>query len=132
MSYEIPFNKLGIFPANIDLSASQFTAVEIVAASGGVVGAGVGGAALGHPSAGGHILAILQNKPIAGEAAELTAQGVSKALCAGTFAVGAILMVDATGKFLLATTGNRGVAQALETGANGSVSAVYIKDFGIQ
>jgi regulator of RNase E activity RraA len=57
--------------------------------------------------------------------------GVSKCLASGAFAVGDMLMVDANGKFLLATTGNQVVGIALESGVAGAVVAVLLKDIGL-
>jgi hypothetical protein len=134
MAYEIPLFKLGIFPADVDLSlesADQFAAVKIAPAA-NTQGAGNGvGSALSLPTAGGKILGILQNNPIVGEAGEVTVHGVSKVKAGGSFVAGDFLMTDGTGKLVLATTGNRAVAQALEAGVSGAISSALIQDYGI-
>lgn len=134
MGYQAPVFDFS-YPANVDMSSEasfQFTAVKLIAASGGVSGAGVGGAALAHPSAGGAILGILQNNPFIGEAGEVEIHGISQAKLSGVTAIGQILMVDANGLFLPATAGNYGVAMALETGAVGDISTVLLMNFGKQ
>jgi hypothetical protein len=130
MSYEIPNFYVGVLPSNIDMSTLGFIAAKVIPAS-ATLGAGFGGAALGLPSAGGKIAGVVQNKPVIGEPAQLMVSGVSKCLANEAFAVGDMLMVDANGKFLLATTGNQVVGIALESGVAGAVVAVLLKDIGL-
>jgi hypothetical protein len=149
MSYEIPDFYVGILPADVDMSGDtvspftpndlifQFTAVQVRAAL-NTPGFGVGGAAVAPPpSSSVPILGILQNNPQLGEAAQVLTEGVSKALLSGTVSINNILMADAPNgngacPLKLATTGNYGVAQALENGVAGSIIAVYLRSFGKQ
>lgn len=133
MAYEIPFNYIGILPANIDMSALQFTAIDVGAASGsGVIGAGFSGAAAVQPAAGGKIIGVLQNKPLLGEATNLMKDGVTKIKAGGDFVVGDRLMVTSGGLFIKATTGNHVVATAMEAGSNGAVSTALLMNLGIE
>ena len=132
MAYQIEDFNVGVLPANVDLTGSQFLAVEVIPAT-ATVGTGTGGAALGFPSAGGVILGILQNNPQVGEAGEVAVSGVSKAVAgAGSITIGALLMAAANGKLIPATAGNVAVAQALESASSGDVFAVLVKNFGKQ
>lgn len=133
MGYEAPLFEFS-YPADVDMSVEgtwQFTAVKVAAAV-NTQGAGIGGAAISHPAAGGPILGVLQNNPLLGEAGQIFLEGISKARLIGTVAIGNLLMVDANGKFLVATAGNRAVARALESGVTGDIATVQIHDFGIQ
>ena len=134
MAYEIPDFYLGVLPSDVNLTAevgSQYIGVAVGAAS-NTQGTGTGGAAVELPSAGSAILGIIQNNPQIGEAAQVMVSGVSKALSAGTIAIGAILMVNSAGAFVTATSGNYGVAQALESAVTGDVFTVLLKSFGKQ
>lgn len=108
--------------ANADLSASQYCAVTAVNAS------GVARAAL--PAAGGRIIGVLQNKPnAAGEPASIAAApATTPGVSAAAFTAADNLMVDAAGKFLLATSTNAIVAVAMESagGANQVVSVMLL------
>jgi hypothetical protein len=133
MAYEIPNFYVGVLPANVDFSVeanSQFIGVTAIAAT-ATVGTGVGGAALGLPTLGGPIIGVLQNNPVIGEAGQVLQSGVSKVLCGGTFAVGALLAVNAAGKFIAAISGYYIVGVALETGANGAIASVLLQNNGI-
>lgn len=137
MSYEIPLFYVGIFPANQDMSVEatfQFVGVRVRANTGtGVVGAGVGGAALDLPaSAGDPILGILQNNPQINEAGTVLCEGISKALISGTVHIGNILAVDTAGNLKAATSGQFGVAMALEENVTGDLGTVYVRNFGKQ
>jgi hypothetical protein len=136
-SYEIPSFYVGVIEANIDMSAQtteiptyQYTAVDVVAASGaGLTGpAGLAGPA----AAGASCIGILQNNPKLAEAGQVMVHGVSKAQAGGTFAVGTILMTNSTGQLIAATTGNFGIAKALEAGVAGVVVSVLLFGYGKQ
>lgn len=131
MSYEIPSFKLGVYPANVDLSSTQFLGVTVGAAT-NTNGAGFGGAALVLPAQGDIIIGVVQNKPGIGEAGELIEAGVTKATAGEAFSIGAKLMVGADGKFYIATSAKFAVAIAVEdsSGAN-SVCAILLKDMGL-
>lgn len=131
-AFEIPNFILGVLEANVDMSVEatwQFTAVDVAAASGSGL---LGPSALVAPTAGGGIIGILQNNPALAEAGQVFVSGVSKAQAAGTFTPGALLMVNGSGQFLLATAGNYAVAKALQTGAAGTVVSVLLGSFGKQ
>ncbi len=133
VAYEIPSFYLGVLEANVDMSsesAFQYTGVQVAAASGTGV---VGPAALVAPSgAGVAIIGILQNNPMLAEAGQVMVHGVSKALCGGTFAIGAILAVNSSGQMVAATTGQFGVAIALEAGVAGQIQSVLLLPLGKQ
>lgn len=101
MAYEIPGFKLGVLPANADLSAKQYYGVKVV--SGGIdVVSAAGGVAVG----------ILQNKPVSGEAAEVTVLGVSKAIGSGALSKGALVAFDSNGKLKAAVLGKTDTSDA--------------------
>lgn len=133
MAYEIPGFKVGIFRANLDLSASQFRVVRVAAATGTTQGHGIGGAAILAASAGLPNLGILQNAPLANEAAEVMTTGISKAVAGAAIAtIGGLLMATSTGKLIPATTGNNAVAMALETASgDGVFLSVMFGQYGI-
>ena len=130
MSYEIPNFYVGVLPADVNMSALGFVAVAVALAS-NTLGAGYGGAALVLPALGAKIVGIVQNNPSLGEPGQVLVSGVSKAVAGGVFAIGDKLMVDASGHFVLATTGHDAVAIALETGSANAVVAVLLKDLGL-
>lgn len=146
MAYEIPDFYVGIFPADIDMSGTvqdgqptdsvfQFSAV-VVRVAVNTQGAGFGGAAVAPaPSAGVPALGLVQNNPQLGEAANVMTEGVSKAQAGGNFVIGDLLMAAApnangASQLIKATSGNYAIAQALETGSAGVISAVYLRNFG--
>lgn len=133
MAYEIPFNSLS-YPANIDLSSSQFLAVKLVTASGGVQGTGIGGAAVALSDGTTPALGIVQNNPGVGEATEITVLGVSKVVASGILAIGDLVYFDSAGKAIKAagSSGKYAQAIALETAAVGDVTTVYLINNGIQ
>jgi len=97
MAYQANIRSFGNARAKTDLSAAsnQFRAVKLDA-DGEIVLAGVGEASLG----------ILQNKPAAGQAANVATGGQSKARAGGTIAAGADVAVGANG-LLVAASGAR-------------------------
>lgn len=139
-AWEQPGFSLGQFEANVDLSAEspagsptyQFCGVALVAAT----GAGcVGPFALALPaSAGEAILGLLQNNPQIAEAGEVVTFGVSKAQAgAAVSTIGTILAVGTNGQLNPATTGQFGVAMALQTAAGaGTIFSVYVDNYGKQ
>lgn len=121
MAYEAPGHKKVGVEASADLSASQFHAVKMSAT--GVELAGVGDAISG----------VLQNKPGAlGQAAEVTADGESKAVAGAAVVRGVDLEVDASGRLITAAnSGSYIVGEALEAaGADGDIMAVSLLDKG--
>ncbi len=103
--------------AAADLSAKQFFFIKVVAA----------GEANVTTAATDTILGILQNKPLAGEIAQVKVMGGSKLLCGATTAVGDRVISDGAGEGIPeATAGDTIGAIALEAGANGDVFSVFI------
>ena len=135
MAYEIPNFTVGEFPADVDMSTEatyQYSAVCVVTAA-SVTGAGVGGAAIVPPgSVTSPIIGVLQNNPAQAEAGQVMIQGVTKALAGGTFQIGDLLMVNSSGQFLKATSGNFAVAQALEKAVSGDITTVLLVRNGKQ
>jgi hypothetical protein len=117
MATESPLIHDGTQQAGADLSTKQFYAAKIT-----------GSRTVGLASAGGEaIYGIIQNKPTLGQAADIGILGVSKAAAGNTFAAGALLMTDGTGRLITATSTNHVVAQALEAStAAGAVVSVTI------
>lgn len=104
--------------ATTDLSAKQYFAVKLdTAGDRNVVLASTGGE---------RIYGILQNKPTAGLAADVCLTGLSKAQIGGTITRGDVLKTDTAGKLITASTGNIGVAEAMESGVAGDVRAVHV------
>lgn len=83
---------------------------------------------VGLASSGGEaIYGILQNKPRAGEAADVGIMGVSKAVAGAVVTAGNFLMTDTSGRFIPATGTNNRVAQAIEgASATGTIFTVAI------
>lgn len=125
MAYDIQGFTVGVIPANSDLSAKQFYAVNVIPATGS--NQGTAGAGVGSPSASGDaILGVLQNNPLLGEAAEVMVHGVSKAVIQGSVTVGQLLMSVPGGKLAVATSGKYAVAQALEAGSDSTIVTVLL------
>jgi hypothetical protein len=126
MSYELPLFQPAIWKANSDFTTKQFLAVNPVVGSDGfmavdiVAAAGVG------------ILGINQDDCVAGGAPNLTTEGISKVVAGGTVAIGNLLMVNASGQLVLATTGNVAVAIAMEAAAAGDIFSAYLRNGGKQ
>lgn len=97
MAWEAPGFKVPSLVSNADLSAlsNQYLAVVPHTVSGQIV---VAGAAL-------EILGILQNNPAALEAAEITMNGVSKAISGAAITIGDEIEVDANGKVITLAAG---------------------------
>lgn len=127
MSYEQPLFKIGEFPSDIDRSSLnfQFTAVA-VASSSTLVGTGVGNAVVTAPTAGGSIIGVLQNNPGVGNAAELTALGITLWRAGGTLAVGDDVSVDANGYCVKANNGKI-VGTALEQAVAGDLPSIFLR-----
>jgi hypothetical protein len=129
---ELPNFSIPWLEANINMSTEatyQFTGVAIIAASASGL---VGPAAIGSPAAGAQIVGVLQNNPQIGEAAEVLQQGVSKGLLSNTVSIGQILAVDTAGNFLPATSGQYGVAMAMQAGVATDIITLLISNFGKQ
>lgn len=140
VSYEIPNMRVGIWPANVDMSAEptpgfpgtfQFTGVVLAAAAAGVDG--FAGAGIQAPAASGvAILGILQDNPKQNVSGDIWLQGISKAVFGATITINQLLMVNTSGQFVPATSGNFAVAMALCAGSNGQIGSVWLQNFGKQ
>jgi hypothetical protein len=76
-------------------------------------------------SGGEAIYGILQNKPLAGQAADVGIAGVSKAVAGAAVTRGAGLMTDTSARLITATSSNHTVAFAIESaGTAGTVFTV--------
>lgn len=96
------------FVTLVDLSASQYCFVEPVQTSSGK-------STVQLPATqGNRTIGILQNKPTAGQVAEVCMEGESPLVSNGAFNNGIELMSATTGKGLAATAGNYVAAIALE------------------
>lgn len=112
------YHKITGLLAAADLSSYQYYYVMINSS---------GTVALANAQTGG--LGILLNKPIAGQVCEIAGPGsIVGAHCGGTTGAGDMLMVETgdAGKLIKATNGLVNVARALEAGADGSVTRVYV------
>ena len=113
------------FEAGSDLSAGQFKFVIQAAGDGQVDLVG---------SAGGDAMGVLQNKPAAaGRAAQVRVSGVSKVVVGtGDVTRAAKVQSDATGKAIVAATGDHVLGYALEAGSAGeTVRVLLVSHFAI-
>lgn len=109
------------FKAENDLSAGQYKCVELSAEDQVDICDG----------ATDFVLGVLQNKPLAGEAAEVRIHGITKAVSDGTtpIAVGDILGVDTSGRVvkLTAAAGAKSLGRALQaSSAAGTIISVLL------
>lgn len=119
MANEIQGLSLGFIDAASDLSSNQFYAVKHTSS-------GIALAGAGEPADG-----ILQNDPNA-DVANVMHQGVSKAVIGAAVADGALLMSNAAGKLITATSTNNVIAKALEAGgADAQIITVLISKQGV-
>lgn len=111
MAFEIPGPAFSL-EAAADLSGKQFFLVKIDTS---------GNAAL---AGNGDLSMPLQNKPLAGQAAELVDRGISKVSVGAAVTAGDLLASDVNGQAVLATTGEFIVGTAVLTaaGANEIIS----------
>lgn len=136
-AFEVPNMMVGVWPANVDLSAEptpglptyQFTTVSLFAPA-----AGVGtesGAALNLASSGFQILGILQDNPPLGVAGSIMLQGISKArIGVGGCGIMQGLMADGLGNLIPATSGLQVVAYGLCVATAGAIVPVLLKPAG--
>lgn len=131
MGYEQPLMKVGIYPAEQDMSTvatNQFRAIKIATTQSLAVGTGVGSASIWpFSAANGAFFGILQNNPIQGEACEITRAGISKVYCSGAWSVSDDLSVAADGGLQKANAGDAVVATGLTQSAPGSIGSAYLK-----
>lgn len=105
MAWETPGFKLPGHTAAADLSALQYTAVDVTAAG-----------AVNSATAAQEIVGILQNDPTSGQSAEVMVSGISKVVAGGAISAGAMCEVGAGGKLVTIAAGVA-VAKALTAAA---------------
>ncbi len=135
-AWESPSFYVGEIEANADYSgistnpSKQYYGVDVIAAT----GAGIAGpAAISLPASSGQaVIGVLMNNPQLAEAAQVMITGVSKVVLGASVSIGAILMVNASGQFIPATSGNFGVAKAFQAGASGNIIAALLQSYGKQ
>lgn len=115
MAYEIPGFKIGTLYAAADLTGRQYTFVT-VDNTGKIAACDATTVPIG----------VLQNKPDAGEIAEVMMTGVTKLVSSGTIAAGVKAASDANGKVVAAATAKPSVGIVLEGGAANEILTVAI------
>jgi hypothetical protein len=122
MAIEIP-GFLWSLPAASDLSALQFRALI----------ADGSGEAEQNTSAGGDIIGVLQDDPVAGQPAAIMSTGVTKMEAGAAVTQGGVVMSDNVGRAVDATATNKGIGIALDAAAGaGEIISVLLKDLGTQ
>lgn len=119
MSYEGEQLKPTGLAAAADLTAKQFFGVIISAEK--TVNLGTTNSAC--PM-------VLQNKPNTGEAAEVCALGVTKAVLGGTVAAGDLVALDSNAKFVLADSGKQAVGRCIVGGAADNIGTIMLGGVG--
>lgn len=135
MSFENVNHHVVSLVAAADLSAKQYYAVKVDSN---------GKAALA--GAGEFVAGILQNKPVAGQAANIAWGGVTKAFAGGNITAGNKVAADANGKFVAASEavvntsdagaaadpsiGSNVIGVALTSASTGDVFAVLLTNSG--
>lgn len=107
MAYEIPVFDIGTLVAGADLSAAQYRFVK-TDANGQVVLAGAGEPVTG----------VLQNKPAAGQAAQVRIYGVTKVVAGGAVGEGTLVAADASAKAVAATVTTADTTTGALTGSH--------------
>lgn len=115
MAWELPSFQIPGFSAEADLSTHQYKAVNGGAAEGGCVLA----------DAGEEIIGILQNKPTAGQAAEIMVHGVTKAKAGAAVTLHSALEVGTTGRLINLASGVK-VGIALSAGGTDDIITVLL------
>jgi hypothetical protein len=123
MGYELAQTCVSLVAA-ADLSALQFTFVIVDG----------DGKAAANISAGGWAFGVLQNKPIAGETAQVAIAGVTKIVAGATITPDDKIMSTNAGKadvaVAAASPGNFARGQALEGGASGEIITMALAPTG--
>lgn len=108
------------YPAGADLSAHQWKGVVLDAAATVQLAT----------TAGGRIDGVLQDPVVAGQGATFKIRDISRVLAGASFAAGALLAVQADGRFAAATAGQHIVAKARQAGAAGRIVSAELGYFG--
>jgi len=110
--------------AAADLSAKQFTFIVVDS----------NGKAAANTTAGGNVVGVLQNKPEAGQIAEVAYEGVTKIQFGATITPDDLLMSTTAGKadvaVAAASPGNFARGQALSGGADGEIGTMLLAPTG--
>lgn len=115
-AWEIPGFSFTL-PADTDMSATQYLAVDVNSTGEAIVPTG----------AGDRIVGIRQNKPVAGEAATIVHSGISLWTAGGVVTTGDLVSTDAAGKAKTAASTDLKQGIALQTSANdGELIAVLL------
>lgn len=115
MAWELPLFKLPGFVAETDLSESQFHALN--------PGTDEGEADIGDAS--GPFLGVLQNTPDVGEAVEVMAKGITKAISGAAVTLHAEVEVDGNGQFIDLAEGTAvGIALEASGGADETITVL--------
>lgn len=131
MAWEAPIQILPGLTATTDLSTNQFYCVKIDRANADQVILCVT-----YPSTldRDKPLGILQNKPTAGQAAAVMTDGVTKAVCGATVAVGDEVGVDSTSRIVTKQASQTGadigdfvIGDVLEGGAVGELATIKLR-----
>lgn len=122
MAYELPVLMLPGLTAGADLSGSQFYLVKLHSTAGQVV---LCAAATDVP------VGVLQNKPTAGQAAEVVALGITKVAGGAALSLGALIGPNASGQAAAKVAGtdttNYVIGRVLEaTGAAGGLATALV------
>lgn len=119
MAYEIPGEKLSL-EAAADLSALQYTFVK-VDNTGKAAACGDGENGIG----------VLQNKPTAGQTAEIQTSGVSKIVQSATLTIGAFVSSSAAGEAQADAANKYRMGVLLENGgADNAIGTLLIQKSG--
>ena len=110
------------YTASTDLSLLQFTFVKMSGDD----------AVTGAPAAGGaDAIGILQNDPIATQAASVAVGGQSKIVLGATLTAGTKVTCDAAGKAVAATAGQSYLGTIVQGGATDEIGAIVIDKDGV-
>jgi len=102
--------------AGADLSAKQFTAVDVNSSGAAITVTGAGARAVG----------VLMNKPTSGQAATVATMGVVKMVAGATVAAGANVQADAAGDAITAASADHVIGVALTGGDDGELIRVLL------
>lgn len=105
--------------AAADLSAKQFYAVVVS-----------GDSAVNLAGANAACVMVLQNKPVAGDPAEVCVIGTTKAYLGGTVAAGDLVAANANGEFILADSGKQAVGRCVVGGGSGNYGTIILGGVG--
>jgi hypothetical protein len=110
------------YTAAADLSALQYTFVKMAGDYAVTTGVAAGGV---------DSVGILQNDPLAGQAAVVAASGQSKVVLGATLAAGARVTVATSGKVVAATTGDTVLGKLVEGGDADEIGAMILETEGV-